>query len=735
MSQKEDNKYKNNIVTIFNNRSLIGQTIFMKKNKLILFAIAFNPIFYFSQEKTKTEEPKEKQIEGVTITKTKKAVEQKADRTIFDFSEQPQLNSGTVMEGLKKLPGLIATDIAGMMYQGKMLDVYMDGRPLNISSNELQSFLEGMPANSVERIEIITQPGAEFPATSGGAILNIITSKSSKKYLSATYSGSYSFSNYDKYRSRTNNSIVLNARNKYFGWQLNIGQNYRESMRNGNIDNVSNIFTDQIGRGYFAKSALTFDLGLDRLLVNYDLYHSNNDNQNLSTGIYNGISYSTLDKTSPNSLRQEGVVTYQKRFNDIGKKLDFKYTYTNSDSDFEQKNLPSNLISLENTSLLKNHNFKIDYTQPLKLLDDGKISFGGLYEKMNFDTKSFSIENLNYQRLTASSYAEIQQTLKKVDFILGARLENYDIGGQYLDNSNWQDLRSFNKTKIFPNASVQYNFMKDVFFNVNYNKKISLPSISELNPNNSTYQNANSSQSGNANLQPTLFDNFEAKISAFNYVFVGYNVSYINDQVATYIIRENGQVVSSSTNISKMKIHNFNAGIPIPFMIFKKSIKEMLEFNFNPDEINFLYLYAGYQKHDMPDISTKGFWMYNVMSQIILPKKIKFTVNYSYLTPKANYFYFYSDKPFNNSFDVTFTKKFMGDRLNVSLFGNDIFNQQRMGLYSLAQNSNIYLGNKTDSRRFGISVNYKIPTKNKLAKEDPNLLNKEKKEDNNLLNQ
>ncbi|GAW89498.1 TonB-dependent receptor [Flavobacterium psychrophilum] len=85
------------------------------------------------------------------------------------------------MEGLKKLPGLILSDVAGMMYQGKQLDVYMDGRPLNISSNELNAYLEGMPANAVEKIEVITQPGAEFPATSGGAIINIITSKKGKK--------------------------------------------------------------------------------------------------------------------------------------------------------------------------------------------------------------------------------------------------------------------------------------------------------------------------------------------------------------------------------------------------------------------------------------------------------------------------------------------------------------------------------------------------------------------------
>ena len=78
-----------------------------------------------------------------------------------------------------------------MMYQGKQLEVYLDARPLNIFSNELIAYLEGMPANSIEKVEVITQPGAEFPATSGGAIINIVTSKKAKKYLSATYSNGF----------------------------------------------------------------------------------------------------------------------------------------------------------------------------------------------------------------------------------------------------------------------------------------------------------------------------------------------------------------------------------------------------------------------------------------------------------------------------------------------------------------------------------------------------------------
>ena len=221
----------------------------MKKILLSLSVLLSAMVIAQQTNETTNSKIKEKEIEGVVMTKTKKAVEQKADRTIFDFSEQAHLNNGNVLEGIKKLPGLVATDIAGMMYQGKILDVYLNGRPLNISSNELNSFLEGMPANSVEKIEVITQPGAEFPATSGGAIMNIITNKNANKYLTATYSGNYNFSNEDKLRSRTSNSLNLNARNKLFGWQLSVGQNYRESNLNSNQDNLMFANTDRIEIG------------------------------------------------------------------------------------------------------------------------------------------------------------------------------------------------------------------------------------------------------------------------------------------------------------------------------------------------------------------------------------------------------------------------------------------------------------------------------------------------------
>ena len=698
------------------------------KNIFILPILFFVSVLQISaQENTK----KAEELKEVTITKTKKAIEQKADRTIFDFASQPSLNSGSVLEGLKKLPGLIASDIAGMMYQGKQLDVYMDGRPLNISSNELNGFLEGMPANAIERIEIITQPGAEFPATSGGAILNIITNKNAKNFLSATYTNSTNVTNYDRLRWRVNNSILLNAKNKYFGWQLNMGQNYRESAMWSSFINdipgapriLSTTDSDRTNRTNFVKSAVTFDLKKDRLLLNYDVNYNNNGSDTQSSG----PGFSTQDKSDSKGWRQDAVATYQKRFDDKTKKLDFRFNFNRNQNDFVLNSLGNSLPILDNSSDQKFYNFKFDYSQPISFSDEGKISFGSLHEGLSFQTQNRGVTNLDYQRKTTAGYFELQTKFKSLSFIVGGRAEDYSISGK----ANNTELTPFKQFRFFPNASAQYNFNKSVFFNLNYNKKITLPSTSALNPNNTSYQNPTINNQGNPNLQPTIYDNFEVKLSAYDYAFIGYSVSSAKNQVIQRVNLNSNVVTNTNENISELKVHNFNIGMPIPYMLFTKGLAETMKMNVNPDEMNFLFVYAAYQLHQIPSIETKGFWVYNLMSQLVLPSKIKFVTNFSYITAKGNYYYFIANKPFNNTVDLTFSKKFLKDQLSVSINADDIFNSNRFVFNSY--NTPLLLSNKMDSRRFGFSINYKIPTKNKLARETPILLNKDKKEETGII--
>ncbi|NHM00921.1 TonB-dependent receptor domain-containing protein [Flavobacterium difficile] len=695
--------------------------------KSLLITVGFTSVV-LAQDTTKVKKEdglKEAQIEEVKIVKQKKAIEQKPDRTIFNIADQPNLNSGTLMETIKQLPGLIASDVAGMMYQGKQLDVFLDGRPLNISSNELNSFLEGMPANSVERIEVITQPGAEFPATSGGAILNIITNKNAKKYLSATYTSSSAFNTYDKTRYRTYNSVLLNAKNKYFGWQLNFGQNYRENavwsefLNTSNQTILSKTESDRINRTQFLKSGITIDLKKDRLLLNYDV---NKANSNSETDGF-GLGFTTLDLGKSHNTRQDATITYQKRFDDKSQKLDFVFNYNNNKNDF---NLFSNVLGntvLDNYSNQNYYNGKFDYSQGLKILDEGKVSFGALYEKLLFEAENFNTKNLEYERVTAATYLEFQAKYNKFDFILGSRAEKYEIGGK----TNTTDLIPFDQLRWFPNATIQYNVTSQIFLNVNYNKKITLPSTSALNPNNTTYQNQNINTVGNPNLQPTIFDNFEVKISAFDYAYIGYNLSNATNQVVQQV-RLNGNVVQNSNfNVSEVKIHNFNFALPLPYMLFTKGLKETMKFDFNPDKINFLYLYTGYQLHQIPNLETKGFWNFNLMSQIVLPKEIKFITEFGTITSGGNYFYFVADKPFNNYIDVTFSKKFLNDQLTLTIFGDDIFNMNRS--YFRPVNEPLLSYNKNDTRKFGFTLNYKLPTKNKAAKIEQNILKEDKKEE------
>ena len=694
------------------------------KNKHLLAFLFLGLVSTLTAQET---EKKAVELNEVSIVKVKKAIEQKADRTIFDFASQPSLNSGSVLDGIKKLPGLIASDVAGMMYQGKQLDVYLDGRPLNITTNELNAFLEGMPANAIEKIEIITQPGAEFPATSGGAIMNIITNVNAKKYLSATYTNSTNITSYDHLRWRVNNSLLLSAKNKYFGWQLNLGQSYYESALwttvTKNVNNVNSLVSatnaDRIGRTNFIKSGVTFDIGKDRLLLNYDLNYSNNNSNTKG----NGPGFSTDDDSYTDALRQDFVVTYQKKFEDRAKKLEFKVNYNDNKNDFLLDSRINNSIGLDNQSKQQLLNAKIDYSQPINFSDEGKLSFGGLYEGLFFETQSENIVNLDYQRKTAAAYAEFQTKFDKFNFIVGGRAEDYNIKGK----TNTEELIPFKQFRFFPNASAQYNFSNSIYFNANYNKKISLPSTSALNPNNTNYQNPNVDYAGNPNLQPTIFDNYEVKLSAFDYAFIGYNVSSAQNQVVNRVLLTNDVVVNTSVNVPQIKVHNFNVGLPIPYMLFTEGLKETMKMNVNPDTMNFLYVYTAYQYHQIPDINTNGFWMFNLMSQTVLPKGIKFVANFNYMFPKGNYFYFIVEKPMRNNVDLTFSKKFFKDQVSVSVSANDIFNSNRTVVSSY--NTPLLLSNKNDSRRFGFSINYKIPTKNKLAKEDPNLLNKEKKED------
>jgi hypothetical protein len=134
---------------------------------------------------------------------------------------------------------------------------------------------------------------------------------------------------------------------------------------------LSRTDADRIGRNNFIKSAVTFDVGKDRLLLNYDLTQNNNDSYTLG----NGPGFSTNDASVSTGLRQDAVVTYQKKFDNTSKKLEFKLNYNNNTNNFELSPVGDMISILRNSSNQNLYNIKFDYSQPIKFSDEGKLSF------------------------------------------------------------------------------------------------------------------------------------------------------------------------------------------------------------------------------------------------------------------------------------------------------------------------------------------------------------------------
>lgn len=372
--------------------------------------------------------------------------------------------------------------------------------------------------------------------------------------------------------------------------------------------------------------------------------------------------------------------------------------------------------------------FDVNYTQSIDFLDNTTINIGGHFQRLDYQTEINDTKNLDYYRQTTASFAEVNNSKGKWDFTLGLRGEDYDIGGIYLNptTNNIENLRNFKKYKLFPNMSVLYNFTPMLNLSFNYNKKIELPSISELNPNYN-YSSGNVYQTGNAHLQPSISDNFSINASAYNYFFINYNYS-LNHNLTIDRITRHGDVISlTKDNISTVKFHNFALGFPFPFAIFNKPLKNILQEN--PNNMSYLHFIIAYNLPELPDVKKQGFWYYSTNGQIVLPKGIKLNLNYSIVPKNGSYFYFAFLKPIQHTLNLTLSKKFLENKLTISVFANDIFNTHKVEVS--ARNITVPTATyiKADTRKFGISVNYKIPTRNRLAKENQNILMESKDEE------
>jgi len=126
-------------------------------------------------------DPAAKPSTTVVVTGKAPEVVHKIDRSVYDLRNTPQAQTGSVSDVLTTLPSVTVDANGNVSVRGASVQVLIDGKPsAALKGANLATALQSMPANTVARIEVITNPGAEFH-TDAATVINIITRKASGK--------------------------------------------------------------------------------------------------------------------------------------------------------------------------------------------------------------------------------------------------------------------------------------------------------------------------------------------------------------------------------------------------------------------------------------------------------------------------------------------------------------------------------------------------------------------------
>lgn len=695
-----------------------------------------------------------KMLEGVEIVAQKPLVKAEIDKISYSMEDDPEAKTNTTLEMLRKVPLITVDGEDNIRVNGSgNFKIYVNGKPNTLMSNNPKEVLKSLPASSIKKIEVITDPGAKYDAEGVGGIINIVTTDTKMQGYNVTLgtrihnkgvgawgygtvqvgkftvSGNYSY-NYntspDSYTDSgredftssqmkylTNNGIGETDGNFQFG---NLEGSYE-------IDSLNLItFSANIFGGTFDNKSQTKTLMSDA------------DHQEVYR--YNTLSNST------SSWRNIGInFDYQHSFKKKGEYLTVSYKFENSPDNSEAEtyyedayNVPFTLNGqyYDNDAHTAEHTAQIDYVNPIN--DMHYIDAGVKYiDRLNASDSKYYLENsegilqpsddlsskFDQRQDILAVYADYQLKWKNFGFKAGARYEHTFMNVKYAYMPE-QDF-STNFDDVVPSVNLSYMLSTKSSLKANYNMRINRPGIWFLNPFRNT-SNPTSISYGNPDLKTEKAHSLGITYSYFSAKFsinATLNHRFINNGIESYSFMNNGIQENTYGNMGKSKQTNL-----------------LLWVNWNPGNktrisINAAGAYADY-KSDVLNAHNHGF--NGGMSgdfQQTLPLDIRLSLYGGGSSPflslqgkNSSYFYY----------GINFNRSFLKDkRLDLGIFFSNIFNKYHT--YRSEINTDTFRSwnnNKDQISSFGLSVSWRFgELKNQVKRTERSISNDDVKSGGN----
>ncbi|MGO4708305.1 TonB-dependent receptor [Chryseobacterium sp. 2TAF14] len=533
---------------------------------------------------------KTQDIQGVVITATAKPYKVELDKRTYDPSQDIVSKGGNLQDVLSNVPSVsVDTDGTVSMRGSSNVRFLINGKPsallgIDDGANALQS----IPADQIERIEVITNPSSKFEASGTAGILNIILKKSKKTGFNGSVIGTLG------YLPQTNLNTNLSWRKGNLTWFLNGGGGYRESKntnRNNatffNAANGGRTQTDQESisknknNNYNVSSGLVYDLS-DKTSVNASGTVRTFESDNLGNITYDyrflnapGLFTERINTGSNNNLAFQGDFGIDHKFDDNGQNISLSVSLQSNRSynDTDVNQITNNIFELQNSISQTTRNKtlvgKADYELPIG--ENSRIEAGYRLDINNNNYDNDVLErysplldfhylnnftyNANYREMFNAGYVQFKSKIGKLGYQVGVRNEYSNVDIQYsnlnpdVNDANIDNKKSYNN--LFPTVFLSYEIAKDNQFLVNYSRRIDRPRSWFLIPNPSYTDNQNIFE-GNIDLNPSYVDSYELGYSISKGKFTINPTLYLRhqkDDVKMLVYSDNGVFKTKPINL------------------------------------------------------------------------------------------------------------------------------------------------------------------------------------------
>lgn len=535
--------------------------------------------------------PRAQSMAGVVVTAKKPPIEIKAGKTVVNVDASPTNAGLNVLEILEKSPGVSVDNDGNVNLKGKSgVLILIDGKQTYLSGTQLAAFLKSIQSNSLDQIEIMTNPPAKYDASGNAGVINIKTKKGMLKGMNGNVNFTYNQGFYPKLFGGANfnyRNEKLNVFGSYDGGQwegfgiLKIDRNfYKDGSFSGSSDQATNRHNKanwnnlKIGMDYnFSKKDVAGIVVTGRLNPWKNLQTSESNLRDVHGNI---SSVFISDAYNANKTRNINTnFNYKHTFDSTGREitvdLDQGY-YKNTGTNFLTTKIYDtggeqigNTILLEGNvpSTINIYTAKTDYVHPfsktMKLEAGIKTSFVNTDNNVLYRRDSSTGWKVDEQRTNHFVYKEninaaygiFTATIKKWEFTGGLRIENTNVSGtQELNDSSF----TRNYTNLFPNAGAVYTINDKNQLSFAYSRRIRRPDYENLNPFTFFLDSLTYGQ-GNPYLQPEMSDRAELSHTFKKFLTTTISYTQTND-IITEILKqytEKRTTFQTKENFSRMR--------------------------------------------------------------------------------------------------------------------------------------------------------------------------------------